>query len=158
MIALGYDTLCRRSELVGLRAEDLSVVRGAGQILTRRSKSDPYGQGRLGYASSDTLLLLRDWLATAKIERGFIFRRVRSDNIGEKPLHPYSVNRILEQAASRAGLPAETIKELSGHSIRVGAAQDMIASGMGCCRSCGPAAVGRRTSSRVISKTLTLPQ
>lgn len=132
LIALGYDTLCRRSELVGLRAEDMSVTaRGVGQILIRRSKNDPYGQGRLGYISSDTLTLLRDWLTAAKITRGFIFRGIRGNVIGERALHPYSVNRILRSTALRSGLPPATVKELSGHSMRVGAAQDMIASGLG---------------------------
>lgn len=132
LIALGYDTLCRRSELVGLRAEDLSgTADGAGQILIRRSKNDPYGLGRLGYVSSDTLALVRRWLRLAAIESGFVFRRVRGAKIGERALHPYSVNRILKDAATKAGLPCETIKELSGHSMRVGAAQDMITSGLG---------------------------
>lgn len=49
----------------------------------------------------------------------------------KKELHPYTVNRILKEAALRAGLPAETIEGLSGHSMRVGAAQDMIVSGHG---------------------------
>ncbi|MCC3244453.1 tyrosine-type recombinase/integrase [Methylocystis sp. WRRC1] len=132
LIAFGYDTLCRRSELVSLRAEALSVTsRGVAQILIRRSKNDPYGNGRLGYVSNGTFALLRGWPDAAKIDRGFIFRRVRSGKIGEKPLHPYSVNRVLKDVASRAGIPAEIVKELSGHSMRVGAAQDMIASGMG---------------------------
>ena len=33
--------------------------------------------------------------------------------------------------ARRAGLPAEIVDGLSGHSTRVGAAQDMIAAGIG---------------------------
>src|SRR3954451_9078465 len=57
MIALGYDTMCRRAELIGLRAEDLSSCEGAGgaTILIRRAKNDPYGSGRLGYVSEETL-------------------------------------------------------------------------------------------------------
>ena len=63
MIMLGYDTLCRRSELVGLRVEDLApAFRGSGQILIRRSKNDQYGEGRLGYVSPETLALVQDWL------------------------------------------------------------------------------------------------
>ncbi len=56
MIALGDDTLCRRSELIGLRAEDLARTSdGAAQILVRRSKNDPFGAGRLAYVSARTL-------------------------------------------------------------------------------------------------------
>lgn len=130
LIALGYDTLCRRSELVALLAVDVSVTCcGAAQILIRRSKNDPYGQGRLGYVSAETLLLIKDWQRAARINEGFLFRRVRGARIGDEALHPYSVNRILKDAATRSGLPDEIVKELSGHSMRVGAAQDMIASG-----------------------------
>jgi len=132
LIAVGYDTLCRRSELVGLRAEDIAFIDGdAAQILIRRSKTDPYGHGRLGYISANSFLLLQDWLKAARIKHGFLFRRVRNNSIAEEALHPYSVNRILKDAAARSGLPSETVRELSGHSMRVGAAQDMISSGLG---------------------------
>ena len=40
------------------------------------------------------------------------------------------VPRIFRAMAERAGLPAETVRRISGHSPRVGAAQDMIASGI----------------------------
>lgn len=132
MIMLGYDTLCRRSELVALRVEDLaSPFRKSAQILIRRSKSDPYGEGRLGYVSPETLAFVQDWLQTTGINSGYIFRAVRSNKIGNQALHPYSVNRILKRAAQTAGLADETIKRLSGHSMRVGAAQDLIVSGLG---------------------------
>lgn len=45
-------------------------------------------------------------------------------------LHPYFVNRILKEAAEKADLPASLVRKLSGHSMRVGAAQDLIASGL----------------------------
>ncbi len=41
------------------------------------------------------------------------------------------VPRIYRAMAERAGLPAPIVQRLSGHSSRVGAAQDMIASGIG---------------------------
>jgi site-specific recombinase XerD len=133
MIALGYDTLSRRSELVGLRVEDLAVSRdGDAQILVRRSKSDPLGAGRLAYVSPRTTRIVRAWLTAAKIEAGPILRAVRSDGkVGRPALHPYSVTRVLKQTAAAAQLPAASVARISGHSMRVGAAQDMIASGLG---------------------------
>jgi integrase/recombinase XerD len=131
LIALGYDTLCRRAELVGLRAEDLTPsLHGSAQILIRRSKNDPYGQGRLGYVWPETLKLVRAWLKAAQIESGYIFRAVRGESIRCGPLHPFSVNRILKRTAREAGLSKQVIGGLSGHSMRVGAAQDMIVSGL----------------------------
>ena len=56
---------------------------------------------------------------------------VHCSKIGNRSLHPYSVNRILKRAAQAAGLAAATVEGLSGHSMRVGAAQDLIVSGLG---------------------------
>ena len=133
MIALGYDTLCRRSELVGLRVEDITnLTEGAAQILVRRSKNDPFGAGRLAYISNRTLNLIDAWIAAAKIKSGPIVRAVTSrQTMDRDALHPYSITRILKRVAVAAGLPPASVAHLSGHSMRVGAAQDMIASGLG---------------------------
>jgi integrase len=133
MIALSYDTLCRRSELVSLRFEDLAPSKdSAAQVLLRTSKSDPFGAGRLAYVSPRTLRIVRDWLTAAEITTGPILRAVRSEGgIGRAALHPYSVTRILKRVAAAAGLPSPSVARLSGYSMRVGAAQDMIASGLG---------------------------
>jgi integrase len=45
-------------------------------------------------------------------------------------LHPYSVARILKDRARDAGLDETLVAKLSGHSMRVGAAQDLAAAGI----------------------------
>ncbi len=45
-------------------------------------------------------------------------------------LHPHSIGRIIKQAAQRAGFPIDEVKKLSGHSMRIGAAQDMVTAGL----------------------------
>ena len=48
LIALGYDTLCRRAELVQLQIDDLMIKPdGSGTILVRKSKADQFGDGQL---------------------------------------------------------------------------------------------------------------
>lgn len=129
MIALGYDTLCRRAELVGLRAEDITPVgKNSAQILVRRSKTDPYGSGRLAYVSPSTLEIVRAWLKAAGIESGYIFRAVLSERIGDAALHPYTVNRVLKKVARAAGVPGECIEHLSGafHARRRRAGHDRL--------------------------------
>ena len=70
LIAAGYDTLCRRAELVSLRRDDLSPLEnGAKTILVRRAKNDPFGDGRYGFLTSPTAQLLFDWLEAAEISR-----------------------------------------------------------------------------------------
>lgn len=130
IISIGYDTLCRRSELVGLRIEDLTLsTRGSGQILIRRSKNDQNGSGRIGYVSQRSLKLLEIWLSAARIDHGYIFRSIHHDKISANPLAPYSINRILKQAASRSNFNSRQVEVISGHSLRVGAAQDLMTRG-----------------------------
>ncbi|TBW32954.1 integrase [Siculibacillus lacustris] len=132
LISIGYDTLCRRSELVAFRLEDLTWLADGGMLaLIRRAKNDPFGDGREGYVSMRSAGLLDEWLRAAGIDEGWLFRRVVFDGVGPNPLHPHSVGRILKQRAAAAGTSAETVDALSGHSMRVGAAQDMMAAGMG---------------------------
>jgi integrase len=132
IIAVGYDTLCRRSELVALRVEDLSKLEGgAMSILVRRAKNDPFGDGRLGYLTPKTVKLLKLWLKASGVTDSWIFRRVCGDRVGVSCLHPFTVNRTIKAMANVAGIDPIVITKLSGHSMRVGAAQDMMASGIG---------------------------
>ncbi len=54
----------------------------------------------------------------------------RSGRVGSS-LHASQIPRIFKAMARVAGLPPEVSEALSGHSARVGAAQDMIASRIG---------------------------
>jgi len=42
-------------------------------------------------------------------------------------LHEDSVSDILKRVAARVGMPAKQVRHVSGHSIRVGATQDLLA-------------------------------
>lgn len=132
IIAVGYDTLCRRAELVSLRVDDLAPLEnGAMSILVRRAKNDPFGDGRFGYLAPAPVELLRAWLDAASLEKDWLFRKVSITRIGAKPLHPFTVNCILKTVANAAGLDPAIVAGLSGHSMRVGAAQDLMADGVG---------------------------
>ena len=131
LIAVGYDTLCRRAELVQLRVDDLSPKHdGSATILVRKSKADQFGRGRLAYLSAEALNHVQAWISAAAITTGPLFRGVRGTKVMPEALHPYSVARILKDAARNAGLDDDLIAKLSGHSMRVGAAQDMAAAGI----------------------------
>ena len=131
LIAVGYDTLCRRAELVQLRIDDLDFRSdGSGTILVRKSKADQLGRGRLAYLSGDTLAHLQRWLGAAELTRGPIFRGIHGAHIHPGALDPYSVVRILKDRARGADLTLHVVAKLSGHSMRVGAAQDMAAAGI----------------------------
>ena len=132
LIAVGYDTLCRRAELVQLLTDDLTVrPDGSGTILVRKAKSDQFGAGRLAYLSAEAIEHLKRWLAAGDLKRGPIFRSIMPDGgMSDIPLRDFAVSTILKAGAKRAGLGETTAAKLSGHSLRVGAAQDMAAAGI----------------------------
>lgn len=130
MISVGYDTLCRRSELVRLRVEDLTpLADGSAKVLVAQSKNDPLSEGRFAYLSARGRDDLQAWLRAAGITAGAIFRAVHDGQIGAEAMNPRIVNRTIQAAAVRAGLAPEVVKQLSGHSLRVGAAQDLAIQG-----------------------------
>ena len=132
LIAVGYDTLCRRAELVQLLVDDLTVkADGSGTILVRKAKSDQFGDGRLAYLSAEAVDHLQRWLRAADLTAGPIFRAILPGGaIAAIPIEDYAVSSILKTRAKRAGLGEATVARLSGHSLRVGAAQDMAAAGI----------------------------
>jgi integrase len=126
MLCVAYETLARRGELVALQVPDMDFhPDGTGQALIRRGKTDAEGQGRVAYLSRETVKWLKIWLEHAKIAEGPIFRRlIGRDQIGDV-LHPGSVAPIFKRVARWIGMPARFVAEVSGHSTRVGAAQDL---------------------------------
>lgn len=131
VLAVGYDTLCRRSELVTLSVEDLArLPGGAGSILIRRSKSDPLGSGRQAYLSPRTMAALEHWLELSGIKNGPLFRAVYGKCVQGGKLNSYTITRIVKELAQNAGLSHDTIARISGHSFRIGAALDMIEHGI----------------------------
>jgi integrase/recombinase XerD len=70
---------------------------------------------------------LKIWLEHANIDEGPLFRRlIGRDKIGAA-LHPGSIAPIFKRVAQWIGMPARFVAEVSGHSTRVGAAQDLAA-------------------------------
>jgi len=133
LILLAYDTLCRRSELTSLNIEDIKRSNtDKGQlyrILLKRSKTDQDGLGRWLTVSEKTAEAIDCWLAAAKITSGSLFRGINNSGaIGDR-LRANHINRIYKRLAQRANLSTDFIQGVSGHSFRVGAAQDLLASG-----------------------------
>lgn len=130
MFAVGYDTLCRRTELVNLLLEDLArQPSGAGKILVRRAKNDPFGDGRWAYLSPAAMAHLDEWLVASAIQDGPILRAVVQNTVQPRGIESVAINRRLKAMAKAAGLDPASVSDLSGHSMRVGAAQDLMVAG-----------------------------
>ena len=131
LLAVAYDTLLRRSELVALLVPDIIVeVDATATVLVRRSKTDAEGRGAQLYLARDSVAFVKEWLARAGIAKGRVFRSLARGALGET-LDAGTVSRIFKRMARNAGLPGEVVGEISGHSTRVGATQDMVAAGIG---------------------------
>ncbi|MHB1110188.1 MAG: tyrosine-type recombinase/integrase [Devosia sp.] len=131
LIAVGFDTLCRRGEIVALQAEDLEPNHfGALSILVRRAKNDPEGTGRIAHLSSPTVKVVEAWLSAARITSGPLFRPIYCNIPIDRHLTPMTVTRVLKKLAASAQLDATTVEKISGHSLRVGAAQQLVMNGV----------------------------
>ena len=131
LLAVAYDTLLRRGELVALQLTDIvEELDGAASVLVRRSKADPEGRGATVYLARDSVELVRVWLQRSGVREGRVFRSLCRGAVGEG-LDASQVPRIFKAMAERAGLPVDVVQHISGHSTRVGAAQDMVAGGIG---------------------------
>ncbi len=126
MLCTAFETMFRRSELIGLQVRDLTVEPdGSGRLFLAHSKTDQEGAGVLQFITPSTVELLQRWMAMAKIVEGSIFRSgAHNRETFEKPLSDRDVARIFKSRALSAGLDAERV---SGHSTRVGATQDLMA-------------------------------
>lgn len=130
LIATGYDALTRRSELSSIHVEDINFTKFGAKLLIKRSKNDQYGNGRVAYLSSKTSKFIQIWIRIAEITKGPLFRSIINNRVSANSLHPHSINRIIKNRASKAGLSPVQIRNLSGHSMRIGAAQDMMIAGL----------------------------
>ena len=113
------DGLLRVSEAAALRWGDVELAGdGSGRIRIPESKTDQEAEGvvlYLGPAAVEALLAIRP-------EEAVIDAVTPVFN-----LHPDTIRRRLQQAARAAGLPGW--RDITGHSGRVGMAQDLSAAG-----------------------------
>lgn len=130
LLSLGYDFLARRSELVALKRDDIEFLGdGSLRAVIRRSKTDQFGRGRLVYGSTRSAELLSAWLKHLGCDATWIFCPIKRQTPKPEPLCCRSVSDIIKAAVikTRGERPREY--EISGHSLRVGAAQDLLISG-----------------------------
>jgi integrase len=110
----------RRSEVAGAMMENLRKDGARGYIFKlSRSKTNQEGADDLlgdkpvgGRAAA----ALDAWLQWSKITEGPVFRRVLSHGVGNEPLDPTAIRKIVKRRCLQAGLEGE----FSAHSLRSG--------------------------------------
>ena len=119
MASVMRDGLLRVSEAAALRWGDVELMEdGSGRIRIPESRTDQEGEGTflyLGPAAVQGLLAIRPEEAMIDAVTPVF------------GLHPDTIRRRLQQAARAAGLPGW--RDITGHSGRVGMAQDLSAAG-----------------------------
>ena len=127
VIAVGFAGALRRSEICGLRLEDVEFLNGAGEaggafLHIRRSKTDQLGKGQRIAVPEGAFIRpierLRRWLALSGATAGPVFQTLwRGGRPRGKALHPTDIPRLVKRHVGAIGLdPAD----YSGHSLRAG--------------------------------------
>ena len=133
LVLLAYDSMCRRSELVSLRVSDIHLdIEGnitQMKIRLRKSKTDQELQGRWIFPTKRSADAITIWINQAKLDDGYLFRGINNAIDITHELKSSQINRIYKRLAKDAKLPKEIIDHISGHFMRVGAAQDLLKSG-----------------------------
>jgi site-specific recombinase XerD len=124
VLLLGFGGMMRRSEIVALNVEDVTIEGKHMQVLVKQSKADQAGEGLIKHYD-----LLRDvalcpvravqaWIKQSGIQSGPLFRPIdRWAKLRNSRLTDQSVALIIKHAARRAGLDES---KFSGHSLRRG--------------------------------------
>lgn len=127
VIALGFAGALRRSEICGLRVEDVEFLDGRRReggiyLHIRHSKTDRCGRGQVIAIPEGSFIRpvarLREWLALSGAQNGPLFQTLwRGGRPRGRPLHPTDIARLVKRCVNAIGLdPAD----YSGHSLRSG--------------------------------------
>lgn len=133
LLLVGFASATRRSELVGMRIEDLAYSSKGLEIELPSSKTDQERRGRTVFIPWATgkicpVKALINWLQISGINEGYIFRAVnRHNQVAAKCLSAQSVALIVKAAMERVG--ADT-KDISGHSLRAGYCTSAVEQGL----------------------------
>lgn len=129
LLRLAFETMRRRSELVSLRVQDwMPLPNGESQILLQASKTDQTRFGIPIRLSDECSQAIEDWLSAAKLSEGSLLRGVKGTNV-TAGLNSGQVCRIFKKLAKRAGLQSSIANKISGHSTRIGGAQELLRDG-----------------------------
>ena len=154
LLRLGGDLGRRRSEYAAMTVGDVHMAAdGTGTLLIRRSKTDQAGEGRSKYVSVEAMEAIAAWLALRRQAGGreledtapLLTSVDRFGRVGGR-LSDDGIRHVLLGIARRGlailqpDLGPEAIaaqcRGLSGHSFRVGFAQDLTAAGEGLAAIC----------------------
>ena len=129
LVALASDCLLRGSEAVAVQVEDIAAEPdGSARLTVHRSKTDQEGRGAVLYVGEPTMRRIAAWREAGGVHDGPLFRRIRrGDKVQVSAITDRAARSIIQTRAAAAGIEGR----VSGHSLRIGAAQSLAAAGAG---------------------------
>jgi site-specific recombinase XerD len=125
LLLVGFVAALRRSELAALTVDQVAEHSNGLVLTLPRSKTNQTGERvelvvlpRAGNPARCPVTSLTHWCQLAGITDGPLFRPVGKDNKArDHPLHPESINTLVQKAVTRADMDAGPY---SAHSLRAG--------------------------------------
>ena len=126
LIAVMSDAMLRVSEAAALDYGDVDYVEdGSARLTIRQSKTDQQGDGAVMFLGPQTAKQLASWTKAVDIVEGALFQRLTKAGDPNGRLSTRSIRSIVTTRAEEAGIEGR----VSGHSLRVGAAQSLAGAG-----------------------------
>ena len=127
LIGVMSDCLLRISEAAAVTVAHFRQEEdGTGRLLVPKSKTDQEGRGTDLFLRACTMRRVSVWTDAAGIRSGPLFLAVRKGGkIQTAALSVESIRAIIQRWAKAAGVTGR----VSGHSLRVGAAQSLVSAG-----------------------------
>lgn len=124
LILCGRDLLSRSSELVALEVAAVAFEDGGATVALRRTKTST--ASATYWLAGEAAEALQAWLQRAGITEGPVFRSItKAGRVTSRRLSTRDIGRIVKARAVQARL--KNAEGVSGHSLRVGMAQDLAA-------------------------------
>ena len=129
LVALASEALLRVSEAVAVQVADLAAeADGSARLTVHHSKTDQEGRGAVLYVGEPTMRRIAAWREAGGVHDGPLFRRIRrGDKVQTTAITDRAARSIIQTRAAAAGIEGR----VSGHSLRIGAAQSLAAAGAG---------------------------
>lgn len=129
LLLTGFFGAFRRSELVGIKWSDITLVPEGIEVLIQRSKTDQGGEGEVSAIpkSDDAMLCpvaaLAEWREHSSADTGHVFRQITAGGrILNASIKSHQVNVVIKSIAMNCGLP--DAESYSSHSMRRGFATE----------------------------------